>query len=82
MIHLGDIQRVLRGRIAINDYVLNADKTLPRTAALFSLNMLVSTESGSVYSFDEYRTWLSAAGFSEIKKVPLIGPTDVVVAKR
>jgi ubiquinone/menaquinone biosynthesis C-methylase UbiE len=68
------------GRIVINDYVLNQEKTLPRSAALYALNMLVSTQGGNVYSFFEFRDWLLAAGFSNIKKVSLLGPTDVVTA--
>ncbi len=70
------------GTLVINDYVLNADKTLPRHAALYALNMLVTTHSGGVYSLDEYADWLETAGFSEIRRVPLLGPTDVVAAKK
>lgn len=70
------------GHVVINDYVLNADKTLPRAAALYALNMLVSTHGGNVYSGDEYSAWLAAAGFVDIKTVHLLGPTDVVTARR
>jgi hypothetical protein len=31
-----------------------ADKTAPKQAALFALNMLVGTPAGSTYSYDEY----------------------------
>jgi (2Fe-2S) ferredoxin/ubiquinone/menaquinone biosynthesis C-methylase UbiE len=68
------------GRLVINDYVLNADKTLPRAATLYGLNMLVATHGGSAYSYDEYRGWLEAVGFKNVQKVKLLGPTDVVTA--
>jgi (2Fe-2S) ferredoxin/SAM-dependent methyltransferase len=70
------------GRVVINDYVLNAERTLPRTAAIASLNMLVSTRGGQAYSFDDFNTWLQAAGFTHVTKVALAGPTDVVTAVR
>jgi hypothetical protein len=68
--------------VVINDFVLNPDKTLPRAAALYALNMLVSTQGGNVYSFDELRTWLEQAGFAGVQRVSLLGPTDVVTARR
>jgi (2Fe-2S) ferredoxin/SAM-dependent methyltransferase len=70
------------GRVVINDYVLNADKTLPRAAALYALNMLVSTQGGSVYSFEEIAGWLRDVGFGAVKKIELLGPTDVVTAEK
>lgn len=70
------------GTLVINDYVLQSDKTLPRHAALYALNMLVTTHSGGVYSVDEYADWLLEAGFSQVRKVPLLGPTDVVSARK
>jgi ubiquinone/menaquinone biosynthesis C-methylase UbiE len=70
------------GRVVINDYVLNADKTLPRAAALYALNMLVSTQGGSVYSFEEFAGWLRDVGFTAVKRVDLLGPTDVVTAEK
>ncbi len=70
------------GQVVIQDFVLNPDKTGPFTAALFALNMLVGTEQGSSYSIDEYGQWLTEAGFGDIKHIPLMGPTSLVVATR
>ncbi len=70
------------GTLVINDYVLHPDKTVPRHAALYALNMLVTTRSGGVYSLDEYADWLLEAGFSHVRKLPLLGPTDVVSARK
>jgi len=68
------------GRIVIQDFVLNSDKTSPFTAALFALNMLVGTPHGSSYSLDEYTEWLTKAGFTDVQLVPLMGPTALVTA--
>jgi len=47
-----------RGRIVIQDFVLEPEKTAPKSAALFALNMLTGTRGGSTYSEPEYRAWL------------------------
>jgi (2Fe-2S) ferredoxin/ubiquinone/menaquinone biosynthesis C-methylase UbiE len=70
------------GRVAIQDFLLRADKTGPRAGALFSLNMLVNTEGGASYSEEEYTAWLREAGFGEVRRVPMAGPAGVLVATR
>ncbi|HQL23880.1 MAG TPA: methyltransferase [candidate division Zixibacteria bacterium] len=70
------------GTVAIQDFILNADKTGPFTAALFSLNMLVGTPAGASYSISEYTEWLTGAGFADLRVVALPGPTGLVVACR
>jgi ubiquinone/menaquinone biosynthesis C-methylase UbiE len=69
------------GRVAIQDFLLRADKTGPRAAALFSLNMLVNTRGGASYSEDEYTRWLREAGFGEVRRIPLPGPAGVLVGQ-
>ena len=70
------------GRVVIQDFILNDDKTFPRQAAVFAINMLVNTQSGSTYSAKEYIDWLNESGFSDAKLVPLPGPTDLIVASK
>jgi (2Fe-2S) ferredoxin/SAM-dependent methyltransferase len=68
------------GRIVIQDFILDPDKTKPLSGALFSLNMLVSTRSGASYSEGEYTDWLKAVGFRDTKLIRLPGPTALLVA--
>jgi (2Fe-2S) ferredoxin/SAM-dependent methyltransferase len=70
------------GRVVIQDFILNADKTGPKTGALFALNMLVGTRAGSSYSEEEYGVWLADVGFQNVRRVHLPGPTDLVIAQR
>jgi (2Fe-2S) ferredoxin/predicted O-methyltransferase YrrM len=70
------------GQIVMQDFVLSPDKTSPQSGALFAINMLVGTRSGSSYSEDEYRRWLEHAGFIDIKKVQLPGPTALMIGRR
>ncbi len=70
------------GRIVIQEFILEADKTAPKSAALFSLNMLVGTKGGASYSEAEYGAWLSRAGFRDVRRVRVPGPTGLIVAIR
>lgn len=71
-----------RGRVVVQDFLLQADKTAPKSAALFSLNMLVGTSQGSSYSIDEYAAWLHAAGFVGVRHVRLPGPSGLMIGER
>jgi len=66
----------------IQDFILNREKTGPKTGVLFALNMLVGTHGRSSYSEDEYARWLREAGFDGIHRVPMPGPTDLVIGRR
>jgi len=67
------------GRLVVQDFILNADKTGPQHAALFALNMLVATDAGASYSEVEYVSWMKAAGFTEVCRINLPGPSDLIV---
>lgn len=55
------------GRIVIRDHVMDPDRTQPRDGAIFAVNMLVNTEGGSTYTFEEVRGWLEGAGFANVR---------------
>ena len=71
-----------KGRVVVQDFILEPTKTAPKNAALFALNMLVGTEAGSSYSEDEYAAWLKDAGFRDVRRVRLPGPTDLMAGTR
>lgn len=70
------------GRLLIQDFILNPDKTSPRHAALFAINMLVGTKEGSAYSESEYAQWLRDAGFAGMERVRLPGPSDLMIGRK
>lgn len=70
------------GRVVVSDFILEADKTAPKQAALFALNMLVGTRDGSSYSESEYAAWLREAGFQKVSRVRLPGPAHLIVGRR
>ena len=70
------------GRIAVRDFVMDANRTTPAQGALFGVNMLVNTKNGMVYTFDEIQADLEAAGFVNIQfAVPTDTMSAVVVAQ-
>ncbi len=71
-----------KGQIVVQDFILEPTKTAPRAAALFSLNMLVGTRAGSSYSEPEYASWLRDAGFSDVRRVRLPGPSGLMIGVR
>jgi len=69
------------GRLVVQDFILNPNKTGPQQAALFSLNMLVATEAGASYSEVEYSRWMKDAGFTEVCRINMPGLSDLIVGR-
>jgi ubiquinone/menaquinone biosynthesis C-methylase UbiE len=57
------------GRLIIRDYVMNEDKTAPKTGTLFAINMLVGTPGGGTYTYKEIKAGLAEAGFENIRLI-------------
>jgi SAM-dependent methyltransferase len=53
------------GRIALRDVVMEPCRTRPPEGALFAINMLVNTESGGTFTFEEFAADLHSAGFTD-----------------
>ena len=68
------------GRLVVQDFVLEPDKTAPKSGALFALNMLVGTPAGGTYSNEEYTAWLREVGFKDIRQIGLPGPSSLMIA--
>jgi ubiquinone/menaquinone biosynthesis C-methylase UbiE len=69
------------GRVVVLDMILENDKTHPAPAALFSVNMLVTTGKGRAYSFREIEDFLLASGLRTTYRVP-IGHFQGIVGTR
>jgi ubiquinone/menaquinone biosynthesis C-methylase UbiE len=70
------------GKLLIAEYVPNDARTGPAMPLLFGLNMLLQTENGSVFTMQEYRTWLKAAGFRKVTTIPVLPPSTVILATK
>jgi predicted O-methyltransferase YrrM len=54
------------GMLVIRDHIMDKTRTSPPDGAVFALNMLVATNGGDTYTFDEVRDLLETAGFSDV----------------
>ena len=62
------------GQIVIKDHILDDSRTTPPIGAIFSLLMLLTTESGRCYSFNEIKSWMEQAGLSQVRQIDLPPP--------
>jgi precorrin-6B methylase 2 len=70
------------GTIAIAEFLVNSDRTGPIGSLLFAVNMLVNTDEGDTFSFDEISAWLSEAGFTNARTLEAPGPSPLVLATK
>ena len=72
------------GRVIVSDMMLDPTKTQPPFSALFSLQMLLTTEAGAVFSAAECGEWLAAAGFEDVttNELPPPLPYTVIGARK
>ncbi|CAB1072947.1 O-methyltransferase [Olavius algarvensis Delta 1 endosymbiont] len=65
-----------QGTIIIHEFILNNSMDGPLFPALFSLNMLLGTDSGQSYSEQQLTDMLLAAGVTNIRRIPIKSPND------
>ena len=64
------------GMIIIHDFILNNSMDGPLFPALFSLNMLLGTDSGQSYSEDQIIDMLATAGVKDVRRIAIQSPND------
>ena len=70
------------GRIIIQDWVMNNDRTLPASGAIFAINMLVGTEAGDCFTEEEVTEMLVSAGFINISRVEFETGLSQMIAQK
>src|SRR5881392_4099187 len=55
------------GTIAIAEWLVNDERTQPLPPLMFAVQMLVNTEKGDTFSFNEIKGWLREAGFKKAR---------------
>lgn len=71
------------GTIAIAEILVDAERKVAVPALIFAVNMLVNSDEGDTFSFDEIRGWLQDAGFERIRTVeaPGLAPLLILATK-
>jgi len=70
------------GTIAIAEFLVNADRRGPVNGLFFAVNMLVNTDQGDTYSFEEISNWLKEAGFVNARTLDAPGPSPLILATK
>lgn len=70
------------GTIAIQEFLVNRDRTGPPMGLIFAINMLVNTDSGDTWSFEEISAWLKEAGFINPRQLDSPGPSPLILATK
>jgi ubiquinone/menaquinone biosynthesis C-methylase UbiE len=70
------------GTIAIAEFLVDQDRRGPVNGLFFAVNMLVNTDEGNTYSFEEISGWLQAAGFRDARTLPAPGPSPLILATK
>ena len=70
------------GTIAIAEFLVNPERTGPVNGLFFAVNMLVNTENGDTYSFEEISAWLRDAGFVNARTIDSPGPSPLILANK
>lgn len=81
------LKKVLRAlgsgaTIAIGEWLVKDDRTGPPNGLMFAVNMLVHSEEGDTFSFNEIKSWLEEAGFKKVRKLDVPGPSPLVLATK
>jgi hypothetical protein len=70
------------GTIAVAEFLVNAERTGPPQGLFFAVNMLVNTDVGDTYSFEEIGSWLEEAGFLHPRTLDSPGPSPLILATK
>ncbi|HEX7227971.1 MAG TPA: methyltransferase, partial [Candidatus Binatia bacterium] len=75
MVNLSSVLKT-GGSVIVKDHILDRTRINPPVGALFSLLMLLTTQTGRCYAFDEVEAWMSAAGLTHIRQIELPAPLN------
>jgi 3-hydroxy-5-methyl-1-naphthoate 3-O-methyltransferase len=70
------------GAVAIAEFLVNDERTSPPMGLIFAVNMLVATDEGDTFSFNEIASWLRDAGFEDARTIDTPGPSPLILANR
>ena len=70
------------GKIIIQDWIMNNDRTRPVSGAIFAINMLVGTEAGDCFTEQEVTEMLNTAGFKNISRTEFETGLSQMIAQK
>ncbi|MFA7692273.1 MAG: methyltransferase domain-containing protein [Candidatus Hydrogenedentes bacterium] len=70
------------GMLLIKDFIVENDRSGPPFSLMFALHMLVHTEGGNTYSYDEIQAWTDEAGFEGGESIALTPQTRLWIVHK
>jgi ubiquinone/menaquinone biosynthesis C-methylase UbiE len=70
------------GTVAIAEHLVNKDRTGPPPSLAFAVNMLLFSDEGDTFSFEEISGWLQEAGFQNARLLEAPGPSPLILATK
>jgi ubiquinone/menaquinone biosynthesis C-methylase UbiE len=70
------------GTIAVQEFLVNKERTGPVNGLFFAVNMIVNTQEGNTWSFEEIGAWLEEAGFTNPRLLDAPGPSPLILATK
>jgi ubiquinone/menaquinone biosynthesis C-methylase UbiE len=70
------------GTIAIQEFLVDRERAKSTMGLIFAVNMLVMTEQGDTFSFEEIAGWLEEAGFKNPRTLESPGPSPLILATK
>jgi 2-polyprenyl-3-methyl-5-hydroxy-6-metoxy-1,4-benzoquinol methylase len=70
------------GTVAIAEFLPNEERTGPPSALIFAVNMMLHTDVGDTFTFNEIAGWLREAGFVKPRLLEAPAPSPLILATR
>ena len=71
------------GTIAIAEFLVNDQRTAPPQSLIFAVNMLVNTDDGDAFSFEQIQSWLTHVGFRDVRSLDAPeAPSPLILATK
>jgi hypothetical protein len=70
------------GTIAVQEFLVDDERAKAMQGLVFAVNMLVNTDEGDTWSFNEIGGWLNDAGFENVRVLEAPGPSPIILATR
>jgi 2-polyprenyl-3-methyl-5-hydroxy-6-metoxy-1,4-benzoquinol methylase len=67
------------GRVVVQEFIVDEDRTGPAFNVLFALNMLIGTPEGDTFTESEVSGWMAEAGLVDVKRIDTSIDTTLLI---